>query len=95
MAPTEVNLGNETIAAPKYGPRIRGVHTTKGAEGWCAKCEQHCPLGPDVCIGYIDGANGACCGHGVSEPWVVFEGGIEFRGTAAEEIFERHRRCKE
>ena len=28
--------------------------------------------GYDACLGYIDGAHSACCGHGAEEPYVVY-----------------------
>ena len=29
--------------------------------------------GNDACLGHIDGATSACCGHGVEKPYVVYE----------------------
>ena len=29
--------------------------------------------GYDACLGYIEGAKSACCGHGVSEPIIIME----------------------
>ena len=29
--------------------------------------------GCDACLGYIEGAKHACCGHGVEEPYVIKE----------------------
>ena len=28
--------------------------------------------GYDACLGHIDGAKSACCGHGVEEPYVLY-----------------------
>lgn len=30
--------------------------------------------GYDACLGYIDGATSACCGHGIQEKQVIFKG---------------------
>jgi hypothetical protein len=30
------------------------------------------PDGPDPCVGLIPGAIGACCGHGVHRPYVIY-----------------------
>lgn len=29
--------------------------------------------GYDACLGHIDGAKSACCGHGVEAPYVLYE----------------------
>ena len=29
--------------------------------------------GYDACLGYIEGASSACCGHGITEPYIIFE----------------------
>ena len=29
------------------------------------------PEGHDACLGYIEGATSACCGHGVENPYVI------------------------
>ncbi len=37
----------------------------------CAFCGRPpTPEGYDACLGYIPNAIGACCGHGISEPYV-------------------------
>ena len=37
----------------------------------CAKCGKlPTPEGYDACLGYIEGAKAACCGHGVSEGYI-------------------------
>ena len=39
----------------------------------CKKCGLiPLPGGEDACIGYLPGAVSACCGHGVSEPIVIY-----------------------
>jgi hypothetical protein len=38
----------------------------------CAKCGREPIDGHDACIGHIDGATSACCGHGVSEPIIKY-----------------------
>jgi hypothetical protein len=29
--------------------------------------------GYDACLGHVEGAKSACCGHGVEEPYVVYK----------------------
>ena len=29
--------------------------------------------GYDACLGHIDGVKSACCGHGVEEPYIVYD----------------------
>lgn len=39
----------------------------------CKKCGRMPTVeGYDACLGHIDGAKSACCGHGVEEPYVVY-----------------------
>ena len=41
----------------------------------CAKCgELPTPEGHDACLGYIEGALWACCGHGVQDGYVKYGG---------------------
>lgn len=38
----------------------------------CKKCgRMPTKEGYDACLGYIEGATSACCGHGVEEPYVM------------------------
>jgi hypothetical protein len=38
----------------------------------CTRCgEPPTPEGYDACLGYIEGARSACCGHGVTEPYIL------------------------
>jgi len=40
----------------------------------CPRCGRPpLPTGEDACLGHIDGASAACCGHGVTEPYVMKE----------------------
>lgn len=40
----------------------------------CARCgHAPTPEGYDHCIGHIDGAVSACCGHGVEDAYVVYK----------------------
>jgi len=40
----------------------------------CKKCGRYpTKEGYDACLGHIDGAISACCGHGVEEPYVIKE----------------------
>lgn len=48
-----------------------GVPVSK-EERPCARCgKMPTSEGYDACIGYIDGAVSACCGHGVEKPYVI------------------------
>ena len=39
----------------------------------CKKCGRMPTVeGYDACLGHIDRAKSACCGHGVEEPYVVY-----------------------
>lgn len=40
----------------------------------CKKCGKR-PMvdGTDACLGYIDGAVSACCGHGIEEPYIIWK----------------------
>jgi len=38
----------------------------------CAKClKKSTKEGYDACLGYIKGAESACCGHGAEEPFII------------------------
>ena len=40
----------------------------------CVKCGKYpTPEGYDACLGYIDGAKAACCGHGVIPQYVMMK----------------------
>ena len=40
----------------------------------CKRCGRIPTLeGYDACLGYIEGAISACCGHGVEEPYIVMK----------------------
>lgn len=40
----------------------------------CARCgRMPTSEGYDACLGHIDGATSACCGHGLEDPHVVYE----------------------
>ena len=39
----------------------------------CLRCgRMPTPEGYNACLGYIEGATSACCGHGVEESYVLF-----------------------
>lgn len=43
----------------------------------CTYCEKlPTPEGYDACIGFLPGVESACCGHGVSYSYVVWENGV-------------------
>lgn len=40
----------------------------------CARCgRMPTPEGHDACLGHIDGVKSACCGHGVTKPFILYE----------------------
>ena len=40
----------------------------------CKKCgRMPTKEGYDACLGHVEGAKSACCGHGAEEPYVVYE----------------------
>ena len=40
----------------------------------CARCgKMPTREGYDACLGYIEGATWACCGHGVTRPYIIWE----------------------
>ena len=40
----------------------------------CKKCgKQPTKEGYDYCLGYIEGATEACCGHGINEGYIKYE----------------------
>jgi hypothetical protein len=40
----------------------------------CAKCGEYpTKEGYDACLGHIEDAAFACCGHGIEEPFISFE----------------------
>lgn len=43
-----------------------------GNAGFCNKCQQWNPDGPDICLGRLVGVVAACCGHGKQMPYVAF-----------------------
>lgn len=39
----------------------------------CKKCGKHpTKEGYDACLGYIESAKHACCGHGVEKPYIIY-----------------------
>ncbi|MBH1941655.1 hypothetical protein I5677_12200 [Mobilitalea sibirica] len=40
----------------------------------CKKCGRTpTPEGYDACLGHIDGASSACCGHGIENPYTIID----------------------
>lgn len=40
----------------------------------CKRCGQlSTPEGYDACLGYVEGVESACCGHGVSKAFIKFK----------------------
>jgi len=60
-----------------------------GKERPCKKCgRMPSPEGYDACLGYIPGAESACCGHGIEDGYIIYKDGRE-------EILPNERRIKE
>jgi hypothetical protein len=59
----------------------------------CAHCgKDNTPEGYDGCIGHVEGAVNACCGHGVeTEAYVVLEDGTRIGGEEAVKLFAKAR----
>jgi hypothetical protein len=48
----------------------------------CRLCGQlPTPEGHDACLGTLPGVRAACCGHGKTEGYVMFDSGLMIRGT--------------
>jgi len=40
----------------------------------CTRCgKMPTPEGYDACLGYIEGATSACCGHGLDDKVIIYE----------------------
>jgi hypothetical protein len=53
----------------------RGIDTTLGQTGYCARCAHVVPEGPDRCIGILPRVSHACCDHDSTEAAYVAIGG--------------------
>lgn len=52
--------------------------TIKEEERPCARCNRKpTKEGYDACLGHIEGATSACCGHGAVKPYVVYESEVQ------------------
>jgi hypothetical protein len=52
-----------------YSDTKTPINDAEGIVRPCKRCgEPPTPEGHDACLGHIEGAVSACCGHGVSEP---------------------------
>jgi hypothetical protein len=52
----------------------------------CARCgRKPTAEGFDACMGRIDGAASACCGHGVEKPYVVYQAREASSASASKE----------
>lgn len=59
----------------------------------CARCGQMpAEEGHDACVGTLPGVKAACCGHGVSTPYVLFEDGSGLSGAEALEWIQERTR---
>jgi predicted DNA-binding protein len=45
----------------------------------CIRCGESTSEGYDACLGYIEGAEKACCGHGVREGYILLKTGRKIR----------------
>ena len=54
-----------------------GEAYSESSERPCKRCGQPATgEGYDHCLGHVPGAVSACCGHGVTEPICIMEGGL-------------------
>jgi hypothetical protein len=44
-------------------------------------------VGADACLGVLPGVRGACCGHGVSQAYVLFDDGTRLHPSDVETFF--------
>jgi hypothetical protein len=55
----------------------------------CVKCGKlPTEEGHDACLGTLPGVVDACCGHGVKEPYIIFENGLTIRGSLVREFVQ-------
>jgi hypothetical protein len=58
-----------------------GELVEQAAKRQCPHCNRYpTRRGHDPCLGNLSGAAAACCGHGVEDGYIRFEGGITLRG---------------
>ncbi len=51
--------------------RYRDDDTSADVARYCIRCgRMPTPEGYDACLGYIEGANSACCGHGIESGYI-------------------------
>lgn len=51
----------------------------------CIRCgEMPTPEGYDACLGFVPGAEYACCGHGINEPFIRLTSGCSRPLTGAQ-----------
>lgn len=52
--------------------------STTEEERPCARCgKMPTKEGYDACLGRIEGATSACCGHGVEKPYIVYKSEVQ------------------
>lgn len=85
MKPTaySYDFGRETVCYGeddwRYADTLAQV--PERASHPCRLCgENQCANGHDPCISELPGVKFACCGHGVSQGYVMFENGLVLRG---------------
>jgi hypothetical protein len=66
------NRGHEIIYKNNQWLYADNETPIKGQERPCKRCGCMPTLeGYDACLGHIDGAASACCGHGVEQPYTI------------------------
>lgn len=89
--------GHVCVLSPGFPPIAHyendGQRWEPGRERPCVACGlPPTPEGYDACLGFVEGASSACCGHGVEEPYGVVENDREVRGIEAARYFAEHAR---
>ena len=73
MSAKSYNRGHEIIYIDGKWIYIDNSESIKNKERSCSRCGKFpTPEGYDACLGYIKGAYSACCGHGVSKPYIKY-----------------------
>ncbi len=61
----------------------------------CVKCGKlPTKEGHDACLGTLPGVTDACCGHGVTESYIIFENGMIIRGSLVTEFVQANLKNK-
>jgi hypothetical protein len=59
-----------------YADNGEAFNLKNGKERPCVRCGKHPTVeGYDACIGHLSGVRSACCGHGVSKGYIIYQDG--------------------